>query len=45
MTIAIPTTCGLLTISPSRRNDQTTASAGWTTWAIPIVPIWMVFWA
>ena len=32
-----------MTTSPSSRNDHTTASAGWATWAIPIVPIWIVF--
>ena len=28
--------------SPSRMNDHTTARAGCATWAIPMVPIWMV---
>jgi hypothetical protein len=32
-----------LTTSPSRRNDHTTASAGCATWAMPMVPIWIVF--
>ena len=43
MTIAMPATCRSLTTSPSSRNDHTTASAGCATWAIPIVPIWIVF--
>ena len=43
MTIAMPATCRPLTTSPSSRNDHTTASAGCATWAIPIVPIWIVF--
>ena len=34
-----------MTTSPSSRNDHTTASAGCATWAIPIVPIWIDFWA
>ncbi len=32
-----------MTTSPSSRNDHTTARAGWATWAIPIVPIWIDF--
>ncbi len=39
----MPAICRRLTTSPSSRNDHTTASAGCATWAIPIVPIWIVF--
>ena len=42
-TMAMPAICRWLTTSPSSRNDHTTASAGCATWAIPIVPIWIVF--
>ena len=31
ITIAIPTTCHGRTVSPSNRNDHTTARAGWAT--------------
>ena len=42
MAIAMPSTCRSRSVSPSNRNDQTTARAGWTTCAIPMVPIWIV---
>ena len=43
MTIAMPTNCHCCSSSPSNRNAHTTASAGCATWAIPIVPIGIVF--
>ena len=43
MTIAIPVICRALMTSFSRRDAQTTASAGCAICAIPIVPIWIVF--
>ena len=42
-TMAMPTTCPPRSVSPSSRNDHTTARAGCATWAIPIVPIGIVF--
>ena len=43
MTIAIPIAWRALMTSASSRYDHTTASAGCATWAIAIVPIWIVF--
>ena len=41
----MPTPCPPLIRSPSSRNDHTTASTGWITCVMPIVPMATVRWA